>query len=59
MPPSVWMMRFQVLLRPFILFIIFAAIGIGCVIYLPDIGSHLQQLWQRVTLQTPKTTQSR
>jgi serine/threonine protein kinase len=59
MPPSVWMMHFQVLLRTFILFIIFAAIGIGCVIYLPDIGNHLQQLWQRVTLQTPKTTQSR
>jgi serine/threonine protein kinase len=58
-PPSVWMMHFQVLLRTFILFIIFASIGIGCVIYLPDIGSHLQQLWQRVTMQTPKTTQSR
>jgi serine/threonine-protein kinase len=59
MPPSVWMMHFQVLLRTFILFIIFAAIGIGCVIYLPDIGNQLQQLWQRVTMQAPKTTQSR
>jgi serine/threonine protein kinase len=59
MPPSVWMLRHKVLLCTFILFTLFAAIGIGCVIYLPDIGNHLQQLWQRVTLQTPKTTQSR
>jgi serine/threonine protein kinase len=55
MPPDVWMM----LLRTFLLFIIFAAIGIGCVIYLPDIGTHLQQLWQRVTLQTSKSTPPR
>jgi hypothetical protein len=58
-PPSLRMMRFQVLLRTFVLFIIFAALGIGCVIYLPDIGSHLQQLWHRVTLQTNETTPSR
>ncbi len=57
--PSVRMMRFPALLRTFVLFIIFAAIGIGCVLYLSDIGSHLQQLWQRVTLQTNKTTPSR
>jgi eukaryotic-like serine/threonine-protein kinase len=58
-PPSLRTMRFPVLLRTFVLFIIFAAMGIGCVIYLPDIGRHLQQLWHRVTLQTSKTTQPR
>jgi serine/threonine-protein kinase len=58
-PPSLRMMRFQGLLRTFVLLIIFAALGIGCVLYVPDIGSQLQQLWHRVTLQTSKTTPSR
>ncbi len=53
------MMYFQVLLRTFILFVIFATIGIGCVVYVPQIGDHLQQLWQRVTMQTNKSMQSR
>ncbi len=58
-PPSIRMMHLPVLLRTFLVLIIFAALGIGCVIYLPQIGSYLQQLWHRVTLQTNKTTPSR
>ena len=58
-PRSVLMMHFHALLRTLVLTILFAAIGIGCLIYLPDIGNHLYQLWQRMTLQTPKITPPR
>jgi serine/threonine protein kinase len=52
-PLSVRMMYLQALLRTLFLTVLFAAIGIGCFIYLPALGNHLQQLWQRLTLPTP------
>jgi len=58
-PPGVVMMQFQALLRTILIATIVAVVGIGCVLYLPDIGNTVLQLWQRLTPHTTKSAPSR
>ncbi len=59
MPPALRMMYFQALLRTFLFVFVFVVVGVGCLLYLPDLGNQLQQLWNRMTPHTGKTTPSR
>jgi eukaryotic-like serine/threonine-protein kinase len=59
MPPDVMMMHFHAMLRTLLLLVIIAVVGLGSVLYLPDIGNGLLQLWNRVTPQTTKTAPPR
>jgi serine/threonine protein kinase len=59
MPPDVLMMHFQAMLRTIVIICLIALIGIGCVLYLPDIGNHLLTFWNRMTPTTSRTAPSR
>ncbi len=59
MPPALMMMHFQALLRTFLFVFVLVVVGVGCLLYLPDLGNQLQQLWNRTTPHTGKTTPSR
>ena len=58
-PPDVMMMHFQALLRTILLAAVVAVVGIGCVLYLPDIGNTVLQLWQRLTPHPTKSAPPR
>jgi serine/threonine protein kinase len=56
MPPAVMMMHFQAFFRTFLFVFVLVVVGVGCLLYLPDLGSHLQNLWNRITTHSSKTS---
>ena len=58
-PPDVMMMHFQARVRTILLAAVVAVVGIGCVLYLPDIGNTVLQLWQRLTPHPTKSAPPR
>jgi serine/threonine protein kinase len=55
-PPEILQMHFQALLRTFLVVFLIVVVGVGCFLYLPDIGNQIHYLWQRMTPASGKTT---
>lgn len=55
-PPALMMMHFQALMRTFLFVFVLVVVGVGCLLYLPDLGAQLEQLWNRMTPHSGKTT---
>jgi eukaryotic-like serine/threonine-protein kinase len=58
-PPGVVMMHFQALLRTLLIVLITIVVGIGCILYLPEIGNNVLHLLQRLTPNPTKSAPSR